>query len=232
MLNFFRQAAWPRLAPLAAVFAFYALRGAWPHLGLNGSGNTPSWDARWLAPLGALCAALLLAAHWRQYTELSRQSWPTWRELACAAGAGVGVFALWIMLDEPWMRMGLPVFVFRPVNAQGELMWSLLLSYWLASIALLPLAQELFWRSFLMRRLQSPAFESVALQIVSLRAVVISSLLCMLTHPFWLAGLFGAVVSAWLYTRSSKLWLPVIAHGVTNGLFGAWVVLNGTWAYW
>lgn len=228
MLNFFRYPNWPRIAPFATLLAFYALRGAWPSL----SGSASSWDARWLAPLGALCAALLLAAHWRHYAELSCQNSPTWREATYAAGAGVGVFALWIMLDEPWMRIGLPVFVFRPVNAHGELMWSLLLTYWLATMTLLPLAQELFWRSFLMRRLQAPAFEAVAVQDVGVRAVVISSMLCMLTHPLWLAGLFCAVVSAWLYIRSGKLWLPVIAHGVTNGLFGAWVVLNGTWAYW
>lgn len=232
MFNFFRQAAWLRLAPFAAIVAFYALRGAWPSANVQDSAVAWAWDARWFALIGALCAALLLAFYWRRYTELARPSWPSWTEVAHAVGAGMGVCGLWIMLDEPWMRMGLPVFVFRPVDTQGELMWPLLLMYWLASITVLPLVEELFWRSFLMRRLQAPGFEQVALQQVGLRAVMISSLLCMLTHPLWLAGLMSAVVSAWLYIRSGKLWLPVIAHSVTNGLLGVWVVLNGQWTYW
>jgi len=35
-----------------------------------------------------------------------------------------------------------------------------------------------------------------------------------------------------LYRRTGKLWVPVIAHGVTNAALGVWVVTTGNWAYW
>jgi membrane protease YdiL (CAAX protease family) len=32
--------------------------------------------------------------------------------------------------------------------------------------------------------------------------------------------------------RSGKLWLPVIAHAVTNGALGVWVVVQRQWQFW
>ena len=35
-----------------------------------------------------------------------------------------------------------------------------------------------------------------------------------------------------LYVRTGKLWVAVIAHAMTNGVLGVWVVALGHWAYW
>ena len=37
---------------------------------------------------------------------------------------------------------------------------------------------------------------------------------------------------AWLYVRTGKLWVAVIAHAVTNGVLGAWVLATGNWQFW
>lgn len=232
MFNFHRHATWLRIAPFAVSTVCLVFFSVWPKVGAEGNLAGLEWDTRWLYVASMLCVALLLAAYWRRYAELSRQQWPAWQEAAYAVGAGVGVFALWIMLDEPWMRIGAPLAIFRPVNAQGELIWSLLLIYWLSSVLVIPLMEELFWRSFLMRWLQASAFETLALHQVGARAVVLSAVMCMLTQTLWLGAIVGAMVYAWLYIRSGKLWLAVIAHAVTNGLFGGWVVITGNWAYW
>ena len=31
---------------------------------------------------------------------------------------------------------------------------------------------------------------------------------------------------------TSFTWVPVIAHGVTNGVLGAWVLITGQWSFW
>ncbi len=232
MFKFFRRAAWLRTLPFAVFMAWLVVRGEWPSLGVGGLAVALGLDARWLYAAGTLCVALLLAVYWREYGELSRQRWPSWREAACALGAGTGVFALWIMLDEPWMRFGTPAAIFRPVDAQGELIWSLLLIRWFSAVLVVPLMEELFWRSFLMRWLQAPVFDAVAPHHVGVRALVLSTFVFMLAHTLWLAAIVAGVVYAWLYIRSGKLWLAVIAHAVTNGLLGVWVVLTGNWGYW
>jgi hypothetical protein len=48
----------------------------------------------------------------------------------------------------------------------------------------------------------------------------------------WLAAIVAGLAYAWLYVRSGKLWLPVIAHAATNGALGAWVVTTGNWKFW
>jgi uncharacterized protein len=235
MLKPHHRAAWLRTAPWAVFVAWWVFLGLWPSSSAESVWAWLQGDSSLIYVIYAastLCVVAVLTAYWPHYLELSRPHVPSWQEAACAVGAGVGVFALSIMLDEPWMRMGTPVTVLRPVDAQGQLIWSLLLTYWLASTLVVPLTEELFWRSFFMRWLQARAFQAVAPYQLGLLAVVLSSLVFMLTQPLWLAALVAAVVYAWLYIRSGKLWLAVMAHAVANGLFGGWVVVTGSWTYW
>jgi membrane protease YdiL (CAAX protease family) len=41
----------------------------------------------------------------------------------------------------------------------------------------------------------------------------------------------GAAYTA-LYMRSQSIWTSILAHGVTNGVLGAWIVAGGHWTYW
>jgi membrane protease YdiL (CAAX protease family) len=35
-----------------------------------------------------------------------------------------------------------------------------------------------------------------------------------------------------LYKRSGNLWVPVLAHAVTNASLGAYVLITGSWGLW
>ena len=97
---------------------------------------------------------------------------------------------------------------------------------------LVPVMEELFWRSFLMRWIQRPAFLGVDPAQVGLRALLISTFMFVLVHPLWLAAALAGLAYAWLYIRTGKLWTSVIAHAVTNGALGIWVVRSGQWQFW
>jgi hypothetical protein len=32
--------------------------------------------------------------------------------------------------------------------------------------------------------------------------------------------------------KSDNLWIPIIAHAVTNAMLGVWVVHTGNWQFW
>jgi CAAX prenyl protease-like protein len=54
-------------------------------------------------------------------------------------------------------------------------------------------------------------------------------------HPFVWVGVAAVVAGlayALLYVRTGKLWVPVIAHAVTNGALGIWVLATRQWAFW
>jgi uncharacterized protein len=222
----FSRAALVRVVPFALFIALFALRGVMPADG--------SWgmDPRWLYGVGTLLVAALLAGWWRDYGELVAQRWPTWRELALAVGVGGAVFYLWTLLDAPWMRLGEATAGFRPVDEQGNVMWPLVALRWAGATLLVPVMEELFWRSFLMRWIERAQFEMVDPQRVGLRAVVLSTFVFMLAHTLWLAAIVAGLAYAWLYIRTGKLWVPIVAHAVTNGALGVWVVFTGNWGFW
>jgi CAAX prenyl protease-like protein len=220
------RAAWLRVIPFAAFMALLALRGALP------ADDAALIDARWVYGLTVAVVGALLALWWRDYGELAAQVWPTAREALLAVAVGLVVFALWISLDAPWMRVGEPTASFVPLDAQGQPMWPLIAVRWVGAALLVPVMEELFWRSFLMRWLEHGSFESVVPQSVSLRAVVLSTFVFTLAHTLWLGAVVAGLAYAWLYRRTGKLWVPVIAHAVTNGVLGVWVVMTGNWAFW
>ncbi len=222
----FSRAALARILPFVAFMVLLALRGAMPADG--------SWgiDPKWVYGITVLVVGALLAWYWREYGELSAQLLPDFKEFALAVVVGVLVFALWINLDAPWMRLGEASAIFIPVDANGQLQWPLLIVRWMGAALLVPVMEELFWRSFLMRWVENPQFESVVPQRVGLKAVVLSTFVFVLAHTLWLAAIVAGLAYAWLYVRTGKLWVPIIAHAVTNGVLGLWVVMTGKWAFW
>jgi CAAX prenyl protease-like protein len=214
-----------RVLPFAAFMLVLALRDLLPE-GWAPGGIDPGW----LYAVQAGVAGLLIAWWWRELTELASR--PCLRDLMLAVVVGVAVYWIWIRLDEPWMRLGSPTHAFDPVGSDGEVMWGLIAVRWLGAALVVPLIEELFWRSFLMRWIERPDFLSVDPKRIGLKAVLLSSLVFTLAHTEWLAAALAGLAYAWLYVRTGTLWAPVIAHVVTNALLGGWVVLMGAWALW
>ena len=220
------RAAWLRIVPFALFVALLALRGAAPTDG--------SWgiDPHWIYGVTVVAVGGLLAIFWREYGEFARQRRPTAAEALLATAVGLGVFALWIQLDAPWMTIGAPSAVFTPLTTAGTIDWPLAAVRWVGATLVVPVMEELFWRSFLMRWIERPVFEGVDPQRVGTKAIVLSTFVFVLAHTMWLAAIVAGLAYAWLYVRSGKLWLPVIAHAATNGALGAWVVTTGNWQFW
>ncbi len=220
------QAAWARIVPFALFMLLLALRGAVPEP------NAWGIDARWLYGLNLIVVGGALAWYWRSYGEFDRQNRPSAAEAGLSVLVGLAVFGLWIHLDAPWMQLGEPTAGFIPKTAAGGLDWPLIVVRWLGAALLVPVMEELFWRSFLMRWVANPRFESVDPRRAGLRAVVISTFVFMLAHTLWLAAIVAGLAYALLYLRTGKLWCAVIAHAVTNGVLGIWVVMSGRWEFW
>jgi uncharacterized protein len=220
------RAARVRAQPFLAFLLLLALRGALPPEGASGI------DPRWIYGLTVLIVGGMLLAWRKEYGELARQNAPDSRQLLWAAAAGLGVFALWIHLDAPWMTLGEATASFRPLGADGSIDWLLVAVRWIGATLVVPVMEELFWRSFLMRWIQRPDFVGVDPARVGLRAVIVSTFLFVLVHPLWLAAALAGLAYAWLYIRTGNLWTSVIAHAVTNGALGIWVVYTRQWQFW
>lgn len=215
-----------RIAPFALFMLLLALRGSLPT-----DGSSPV-DPRWVYGITVLLVGGLLVYFRREYGELSAQNLPTPKEVLLAIVVGVVVFGLWINLDAPALRLGDASASFKPVDAQGALDWPLIVVRIIGAALLVPVMEELFWRSFLMRWIDRPQFETVVPQQVTLKAIALSTFVFMLAHTLWLAAIIAGLAYAFLFVRTGKLWVPVIAHAVTNGVLGVWVVMTGRWEFW
>lgn len=148
-----------------------------------------------------------------------------------AVVAGVAVFVAWISLNAGWMVIGTSA-GFDPRSGDGSIDWVMAIIRLAGAALVVPLMEELFWRSFLMRWIAKHDFLAVEPARVGLKAFVFSVVFFAFEHNLWLAGLFAGVVYSLLYMRSGTLWSPILAHTVTNGLLGVWVIYTGNWSYW
>ena len=62
--------------------------------------------------------------------------------------------------------------------------------------------------------------------------MALSTFVFMLAHTLWLAAIVAGLAYAWLYVRSGKLWLAIVAHAVTNAALAAWVIAGQRWEFW
>ena len=191
----------------------------------------PGFDVRWLYPVKAGLVALALAVLWRHFSELKSYGLP-FKNLLLSLAVGLGVLVLWVNLDAGWMLIGKMGDGYNPTNAAGQIDW-MLVAFRIAGAALVvPVMEELFWRSFLQRWVQQPDFMTLDPAQIGLKALLIASALFAVEHVQWLAGLIAGLAYGWLYIRTRNLWAPIIAHAVTNGGLGVFVVATGSWHFW
>jgi CAAX prenyl protease-like protein len=218
----------PGLARAAPFAAFVILLAVEPVLG---GWVDPVMDPRWLYGIRSAVAGLLLLALWRRYAELRTapegDRGATW---ALATVTGVAVFALWIALDVPPLVFG-EATPYDPW-VDGRIHVGLVVTRMAGSVLVVPLAEELFWRSFLMRWLERSDFLRVEPGKVGWKALAISSAVFALEHRLWFAGLLAGLAYGDLYRRTGDLRVAVLAHALTNGLLGAYVLATGSWGFW
>jgi CAAX prenyl protease-like protein len=214
--------------PFALYIAFLALTGAVT----QGSAvlATFPFDVRLIYPYKVGCVALLLGFFWRRYAEFARPGLQLYEAL-WGVVVGIGVFLLWISLDQGWMSFGHSA-GFDPRTSSGATDWSLALPRLLGAVLVVPVMEELFWRSFVMRWIARPEFLELTPAHVGSRALLVSSVMFGMEHSLWLAGIVAGLVYGWLYIKSKNLWVPVLAHATTNGLLGLWVLQTGQWSFW
>jgi exosortase E/protease (VPEID-CTERM system) len=176
---------------------------------------------------GLRIVAVALALY-SQRAHLPRPSWPvSWH----APAIGCGVFALWLWL--------VPLPPAAQVSAlQQELAalgspWSQL---WLAlkvlgSVLAVPIAEELAFRGFLLRRLIAADFTEVDKTRMTPLALAVSSLAFGALHPGAVAaGCLAGVAYALAQQLRGRTADAIVAHAVTNALIALDVLLGG--AYW
>lgn len=155
-------------------------------------------------------------------------------QLSLAVGLGVVVYLLWVGLDGWYPEFG---FLGKrtgldPSTLPAGWKWPFVAVRFLGLVMLVPLMEEIFWRSFLIRWLINPNFQRVPLGTVTPTAAAISSAVFAFSHPEWLPALCTGLIWAWLLWRTKSLSACVVSHAVANLALGLHVLATGEWKYW
>jgi len=210
------NAAAPYLAPLLCIVAATMIGAAFSARG--------GLDRAY--PLRVLSAG---AAFWfyRHNARGVRMSW-SWE----AVGIGALVFIIWMALKlTSTSTLG---------GSLGEDL-ARLPSGWatawvvvrvLGAVVTVPLAEELAFRGFLIRRLIAADFENIPAGRFTWVSLLGSSVLFGVLHGRWLAGTLAGLFYALALYRRGKLTDTIVAHATTNALLAACVLGAGMWSLW
>jgi exosortase E/protease (VPEID-CTERM system) len=203
----------PYLLPLASILAAGMISRA------------VSAGFEWLYPLRFFAAAGALWLCRRSYRELFRK--PGWLSFL----AGTAVFIMWIALDRgPHADNGIAAGL-AALPYPARVTW--LTFRTLAAVVTVPLAEELAFRGFLLRRLVSSDFQLVDFRRSSYFALAVSSIVFGLMHgDRWLAGTLAGVVYALVMLGRGRIGDAVVAHATTNALLALMVLAGGNWQLW
>jgi len=93
--------------------------------------------------------------------------------------------------------------------------------------------EEFFVRGFLMRFFERAEWGTIPLGQVTWTAAVVATVYGVLAHPAEMiaAAVWFSLITL-LYARTRNLWDCVVAHAITNGLLGIYILVSRDWTLW
>jgi len=251
LYGFHSQAGWIAFNAVACALVLFSRRSAWLNRTVTRSGVSPAAHnptAAYLLPLLAILAAgavtralssdfeflyplRVVAGLWmllRYRRSLAGLDWGwSWRGPAF----GIVVFLLWIGSAHLQLHAaGIPEKLAALPSALRGL-W--IVSRLAGGVLIVPIAEELAYRGYLMRRLTKPDFDAVPFQSVRWPALAASAILFGVAHgALWLPGMAAGVVFGLLVMRRGQIGEAVVAHATSNALIAAGVLGWNQWQLW
>ncbi len=146
---------------------------------------------------------------------------------------GCLAFGVWILLVGQNSAPARDVAVAAGLGGLSTMAGSLWIALRVAgAVAVVPIAEELAFRGYLIRKLVSADFEKVALGHFTWVSFLGSSILFGSLHAQWIAGTLVGMIFALAICRRGLMSDAILAHATTNGLLTAYILMTGRWSLW
>jgi uncharacterized protein len=213
---------WPHVIPFASYMVFIALGGL----------ISSDQGALWLYPPKIFLVSALLVFYWKNYPELKENPFSNMMEIGLSIGVGLFVYFAWVRLDFPWAKQGESGKGYDPYEAGVQVGMVLAAIRIVGASVVVPVMEEVFWRSFIIRYIVSPDFTKVKLGTFSLLSFLITVVFFGVEHHFWFAGMMAGAIYNLLLYKTRRLWPCILAHGITNLAMGIHVLTTEEWFWW
>ena len=192
----------------------------------TGIASYTSVSVFWSYPAKTILVGVMLLAFRHEYTEIKlKLSW-------LAILMGLLTFVLWILPEGYYPLLGQSEeFTPYQLTSRGwRLAW---IGFRMAgAIVIVPIMEELFWRSFLLRYLINPDFKQVPLGAFSWLSFCGTVILFGVEHHRWLPGIVAGIIYTLLLYRKKDLSDCILSHATTNLALGIYVLATRQWKYW
>lgn len=181
----------------------------------------------WAYPVRLITAGLVLWHYRRQFRKES---------FSCSTQSvvvGLSVCALWIAWGRffPAPNGAALGGSLLQLSAPSRMLW--IAARVLAAAITVPIAEELAFRGYLMRRVAAADFQSISYRGVPIYALLLASLVFGAMHGrFWIPGVIAGIAYGWIVRRNNNLGDGIWAHGITNAGIALWVLLFKDWSLW
>ncbi len=182
-----------------------------------------SSDFEWFYPLRVVAAAGTIWYFRRSYRGAHfGVSWPGF-------AAGTLVLAMWLVF-EPATRTTEPAAL---AHASQAVRTTWITFRVIGGVLVVPIAEELAFRGFLLRRLASSDFESVSWTSFAWAPFLISSAAFGLLHgERWIEGILAGAIFAYAQMRKGRIGDAIVAHAIANGGIAVLVLAHSAWQLW
>jgi CAAX prenyl protease-like protein len=221
-----------RVAPFFLYMAFIAFEGFVRFLAGKGLFTLAEQQMLFLYPVKAFSVAFVLYLCRKSYDEIVPREIIRPMIALAALVAGIGVFIMWINMDFSFATMG-TLRGFDPTLVKHEAgRWFLVASRLAGAALVVPVMEELFWRSFLIRYIISPDFTRIPIGRFTWLSFLFTVVLFGFEHNLFLAGIIAGIAYNLLLYFTRSISACIVAHGVTNLLLGLYVLQTGKWYFW
>lgn len=144
----------------------------------------------------------------------------SWRLDPLAVIAGAVIAAMW--LAGQWGESAALADIVPGLTGTVLLVW--IVARLFGTTILVPVIEELFFRGYLLNRLNFGGRYGTAI------ALIASSALFAALHGNVVLALVAGLIFGALVLRSGRVWDAVVAHAVANGLIGLYALVMDNWA--
>jgi CAAX prenyl protease-like protein len=150
-----------------------------------------------------------------------------------AVAVGIAVLVMWIGLDPYFKHLPHSGGAWNPHAQFGPwLAWFFIVVRILGSSIVVPIVEEVFYRSFLYRYIIKPDFQTVPFGVLVWTPFIVTSIVFGFTHFEWLSGILCGFAFQGLVCWKKRLGDAIAAHAITNFLLGVWIVWKEEWHFW
>ena len=230
--NLFSNPTFTRVLPFALFMSFIAIDEGLRYLVSRQFLSLEPSFFHWLYLPKAVLTGLILLLLWRIYSEINAGDIRNLRNLMLSVGSGVLVFVLWINMDWTLGSQSAPAGFDPGVFSSDGTKWLMIAVRIFGAVIIVPIMEELFWRSFLLRYLIDSDFTKVEIGRYTIFSFLAVAILFGLEHHYVFAGIMAGVVFNVIYYMTKSIAHCIVSHAVANLCLAGYVLATGHWHFW